>query len=118
MKWKPEQKDFDKLKQLDRIEYRQVKKEIEEKYEIGFFKSLGFTIFCMLGVIIFGTLVVIINNSYLEEVTRLVSICRFIFLYPLLIFILDISTLIKGSKLMKELNLKYFSTSINPKQRK
>lgn len=118
MNWRPEQKEFNNLKQLDRIEYRQVKKEIEEETKTGFLESVILSILFMLGITIFGTLIVAINNSYLEEVTRLVSYCRVIFLYPVLILCLDIYSLTKRSKFMKELNSKYFSVSIKSKQRK
>jgi len=112
---KIEQKDFDKLKQLDRIEYRQkqrlIKEFSDESYGLIFIKYLIF-------IMVVGML--LIPQGYfiwgIDFVTDVSNICGFgIGLFIILSafgFIADIVLYLIKIKNLDELNKKYFKLEI------
>jgi hypothetical protein len=43
------QKEFDKLKQLDRIEFRQKEEKIDKQFDLGFFSISTYMLYILLG---------------------------------------------------------------------
>lgn len=117
MRYSIEKEDFEKLDQLDRIEYRQVERSINEKTEGTFIGSLLSSILIYLGISAFAILIAIIKPEYASRMLELVEIAVIIFVYPVLMFILEIFLIFFRAKKIKELNDKYFSANIKPKKK-
>ena len=117
MKYEIEQEDFDKLSQLDRIEYRQVSNEIDKIKPLFFDVLIG--VLCLIGIgLAYGFLLIQINPSLSPEIDRFLNILRLLFMFPFLTLLADFYLMKKKSKLYEELNKKYFDTSIKTKKRK
>lgn len=115
MKYKIEQKDFDKLSQLDRIEYRQSKNEIDESYSLGsLFDSFFWGIW--LTSLIIGVTGYIMNDSSFNIVSNFIF--KVLFIYLIFGLGLKILSFYKKAKATEELNKKYFTVSLSPKKRK
>lgn len=115
MKYKIEQKDFDSLSQLDRIEYRQVKEEIEKEYGWSDLFDNATLLILLTGFMgTFGGY--FMNNILLVNGSVLITKIGIVFVVLKLLG--NFYGYFKKSKLIEELNKKYFSTSINPKKRK
>jgi len=117
MKYEIEQEDFDKLSQLDRIEYRQVSNEIDKIKPLFFDVLIG--VLCLIGIgLAYGFLLIQINPSLSPEIDGFLNILRLLFMFPLAGIFLDYKSSVKKEKLYEELNKKYFDTSIKTKKRK
>ena len=105
--------DFDKLSQLDRIEFRQRRNEIDEKYSVGIS-----TILYSLYLIVFYLFAVIIVNIYLTVIESSNSISPIIWILiilPLSYFI-DIWSAGMNNKKTKELIQEYFKVEVKKKK--
>lgn len=105
---KIEKDDFDKLKQLDRIEYRQIESRLKEKYEPI---SFGY-VYTMLFVGVIGFLI-LYNQMHMN---RFIYVMIFFAYAYLLLFFLELAlNLIRSLKLKKDLDKlekKYFNLNI------
>lgn len=107
---KIKQENLDSLKQLDRIEYRQKERKINEiGKENNAFINLAFL---SLGIIFLLMIIIFIQLGNFYTAQKLVigfffciTIALIFYLYD---FIIHLSSLIIKSKLMRELNEKYF----------
>lgn len=118
MKYKIEQEDFDRLNQLDRIEYRQIHNQIEEDYPFEFIKMLYVTGIIFLFVGAFVILVSLIKPEVAPLMKDVLRKLPVIFLIPLLILFVDITTIFIKNRKVRDLNDKYFKASISPKNKK
>jgi len=106
---------FDKLKQLDRIEFRQRCRLIEEMYEtgVGFFICKGLIIFFF----VFLLFIPQASLVYEEEVfSNLVGGFRNIFtvllFFALFGFIIDLLIIAFKNKKIRELEMEYFNVEV------
>jgi NADH:ubiquinone oxidoreductase subunit 4 (subunit M) len=116
---KIKQEHFDKLSQLDRIEYRQIEDRINETYKTGF---MGFFDF-LVPIIILASIFLLLSHLASPEAIHLESVrfyCSSILIVAGIsmgvVLILDFRTMFLKSKRMDELQEKYFG--INVKGRK
>lgn len=111
--------DFNKLKQLDRIEYRQKFTVIEDYFGDCFETIYGLTCKCMIGLLFFlgymGIMIGIDTESSLIIAKALSSIVHslitFIIVILALVLIMEVINCFRKWKTLKELDKKYFEIS-------
>jgi len=103
---------FNKLSQLDRIEFRQRQREIEEKYPItisGMVNSIFLIIFLFMCITIVNIYLVVIGSS------DVITPALWILIIIPLAYIGDMISMIMNSKRTKELCEEYFKVEVKKK---
>ncbi len=113
-----EQEDFDKLSQLDRIEYRQVAKQIEENYTSH--ATLNFTLIIIFGFALWIGFVFIMKYLAPETLTFLLWKTKKLgflaaMMFPIWVFV-DLYIAHRKNKYMNELDSKYFKHEVNKRK--
>ncbi len=104
--------DFNKLSQLDRIEFRQRLKEIDDKYPnsiSGIVHSIYLIVFYFISIIICKTYITVIGSSAIIEPSMWILI-----ILPLA-YVGDIITIIVRDRKIKELAQEYFKVEAKKK---
>lgn len=103
------EKKINKLSQLDRIEFRQLKKDIDEKYNTSVtFHYLKTCLFVMIGVIGFAVLCILIKPEVTLQMKELVNAVKHIFLIVPIGFLVDFICSCIRKKKTEELENKFF----------
>lgn len=116
------EKDFDKLKQLDRIEALLRKQDINNRWNY-FFSSDVYSrwfIFALLALpiyTIFGTMLGLEASYFKNILTIFTSVLKVIVVVSLLDYILTIVFQLKRLKAMKALREKYFNFKVHVKKK-
>lgn len=110
-----EQKQFDKLKQLDRIEYRQKEERIKKHFD-GYSYDLFYTIaFLILVSLIFASIFGV--NNYKDAAESFINFASVMLGILITIFIvilgLNIFDVLLENKHIKELQKEYFKVEVN-----
>lgn len=110
------QEQFDRLNQLDRIEYRQKEIEIKESKPYTFFNDFKFALSAYLLTLLFLITWGLIVPENIYEIQRIANTLKFVFIIPFISLLFDIGKISKRKKLLHELNSKYFK--VETKKRK
>jgi len=111
---KIDKEQFNKLKQLDRIEFRQKRTEIDERFRVGFgtFISYMYLLLTYLVIYILCNIYSIINQSSVR-----VQFCLWIFLILPIGYVLDIYSMYRNSKETNKLCNEYFKVEVEVKKK-
>lgn len=108
------QEDFDKLKQLDRIEYRQKEDRLEKKYEDLHF-PYGDIALIFMGIIGFLILLSWRLESYMISLETIISLMKATIIITVLGILFNLTNSLFKVKAIKKLNSEYFKVEVNKK---
>ena len=109
------QEDFDKLKQLDRIEYRQKEDKIRKKYDSNCLPiALGISFSIMIIVLLIIIFICMVEGIKTVQSEAIIFIGTIVFLmfYSSCSFIIDMVMTFIGYQRLKELEEEYFKLEI------
>lgn len=112
---KATQEEFDKLKQLDRIEYRQREEKIKNNFKLSvggiFLKCL--MILTIVSLLLLPQLIMLFGRDIaLETLSIIFTGIGFFLVLTITGFLIDIYLTIKEHQLLKELHEEYFKTEV------
>jgi len=109
---KIDKKQFNKLSQLDRIEFRQRRNEIDEKYPLGISGTVNSIFIC-----IFYLMIIVIMRMYilLSGLTFTFNPTFWVLFIIPLSYIGDMINMIINSKKTRELTQEYFKIEVKKK---
>lgn len=112
------QEDFDKLSQLDRIEYRQRRDSITENNAPGLFMHMfNFILLAAVFIMIFDLWFAVRVNTYAIDLYSLPPIMGLLGIVLLVCLMIDIALSIRGNQQLKELDEKYFKVDLKKKKK-
>lgn len=116
-----EKEEFNKLKQLDRIEFRQKQDRILKYYNSNYAITFGFcaVLFTLLGYILLFSFGNYISSSSLNYYLNAFALTSKIWIFGLFMaFIMDIVMFLKRKKELRNLEKEYFEINIKEKKKK
>ncbi|MDD4110167.1 MAG: hypothetical protein PHS54_01285 [Clostridia bacterium] len=116
-----EKEEFNKLKQLDRIEFRQKQDRILKYFSSNFTITFGFfaVLFTLLGYILLFSFGNYISSSSLNYYLNAFALTSRIWIFGIFMaFIMDIVMFLKRKKELKNLEKEYFEINIKEKKKK
>lgn len=113
-----EQEDFDKLNQLDRIEYRQVEDRIRKEYASNLFYSAFYmTSFLVIGLAISLIIIKELNcGLFLRMKDQLKPLIIMLYVWVVFSALSDLRHIFKKRKLLEELDSKYFKHELKKRK--
>jgi len=111
--------DFQKLKQLDRIEYRQQKKEIVDSYPCDAGNSFSNMIFPLLTfLIVIAIFIFLVSGRELLYVygRGVEIICLVLLVFTIAGYVSDVFSVNRKNRKLKELDEEYFKFEVTPKK--